>query len=56
MGANDHFPSTRAAAAPALIPLVKAILNHRGVQTAAALWVVAFFAVVWLSQGMLPFD
>ena len=35
---------------------LKAILRHRGVQAAAALWVVAYFVVIWLAQGTLPFD
>jgi len=56
MAANDHPPSTSKAAAAALIAAVNAIFDHRGVQTAAALWVVAFVAVVWLAQGTLPFD
>src|ERR1700688_3594639 len=56
MGANDHSSSTRAAAGPALIPVVKAIFEHRGVQTAAALWVIAYFVVIWIAQGILPFD
>ena len=56
MGASDHSPSTKTPASPALIPALKAILGHRGVQAAAALWAGAYFVVIWLAQGTLPFD
>jgi hypothetical protein len=35
---------------------LRAILSHRGVRTAGALWVVAYVAVLWLADGALPFD
>jgi hypothetical protein len=31
-------------------------LHHRGVQTAVALWIAGYVAVLWLAQGSLPFD
>jgi hypothetical protein len=56
MGASDRSPSTRAPALPALMPALKAILEHRGVQAAAGLWVAVYIVVIWLAQGTLPFD
>lgn len=38
------------------MPALRVILNHRGVQAAAVLWVIAYFLVIWLAQGTLPFD
>jgi len=35
---------------------LRAILAHRGVLAAAALWVMAYLAVLWLADGRLPFD
>ena len=37
-------------------PLLRSIVTHRGVQTAACLWVVAYVLVLWLAHGALPFD
>jgi hypothetical protein len=56
MGNSDHFPSPKTPASPALMPAIKAILHHRGVQVAAALWVVVYVVVIWLARGALPFD
>lgn len=56
MGVSDHSPSTKTPASPALMPIIRAILDHRGVQAAAALWVLVYFVVIWLAQGTLPFD
>jgi hypothetical protein len=56
MGASDHSQLTKTSASPELIPALKAILGHRGVQATAALWVVVYFVVIWLAQGTLPFD
>ena len=55
-GGTDHLPSTTVPASPALMPALRVILNHRGVQAAAVLWVIAYFLVIWLAQGTLPFD
>jgi hypothetical protein len=54
--ASDHSPPTKAAAVPSLGTVVKVIINHRGVQATAALWVVSYLVVLWLAQGSLPFD
>ena len=35
---------------------LRAIASHRGVQIAAALWVVGYAVVLWLAHGSLPFD
>ena len=35
---------------------LRAVLAHRGVQVAAALWVIAYVLVLWLADGVLPFD
>jgi len=35
---------------------LRSIVTHRGVQTAACLWVVAYVGALWLAQGALPFD
>jgi hypothetical protein len=31
-------------------------VGHRGVQTAAALWVLGYVVALWLAHGPLPFD
>jgi hypothetical protein len=41
---------------PSMDSLLRSIVTHRGVQTAACLWVVAYAGVLWLAQGALPFD
>jgi len=56
MSASDRSPPTKAAAVPSLGSVLKAIAGHRGVQTAVALWVVCYVAVVWIAHGVLPFD
>lgn len=39
-----------------LSSVLLATIRHRGVQTAAALWVLAVVLVLWLAAGALPFD
>ena len=41
---------------PSLRPVLRTIVRHRGVQAAAALWVIAIAAVLLLAHGALPFD
>jgi hypothetical protein len=36
--------------------VLRAIVSHRGVQTALACWVFGYAIVLWLAQGSLPFD
>jgi hypothetical protein len=36
--------------------IIAAILRHRGVQSAAALWVIGYVIAIWLAGGHLPFD
>jgi hypothetical protein len=56
MSARDHSPPTKAAAVPSLGSVLQTIVNHRGVQAAAALWVGSYLIVLWLARGSLPFD
>ena len=56
MSLGDPSPPTRSATAPPLGAVLRSVVHHRGVQTAAALWVVAYLIVLWLAQGSLPFD
>lgn len=35
---------------------LRAIVNHRGVQIAAGLWILSYAVVIWLAQGSLPFN
>jgi hypothetical protein len=35
---------------------MRAFLSHRGVQSAAFLWITGYIVVLWLSHGSLPFD
>jgi hypothetical protein len=36
--------------------VLRAVVRHRGVQTAVALWVIGHVVVLWLARGSLPFD
>jgi hypothetical protein len=45
-----------AAPQPALAVQLRAILNHRGVQIATALWIGSYGLVLWLAHGSLPFN
>ena len=56
MGASEQSPPPKSAAVPSLGSVLQAVVGHRGVQTAAALWVVSYLIVLWLAQGSLPFD
>jgi hypothetical protein len=54
MSIPDQVPPTTAP--PSLAPVLRGIVRHRGVQTAAALWVIGYVVVLWLAHGSLPFD
>lgn len=41
---------------PSFGSVLRAIVRHRGVQIAAALWIIGYIAVLWLAHGSLPFD
>src|ERR1019366_3111472 len=62
MNSRKQFPAaepsgvSRPAAAPPVASVLRAVLHHRGVQTAVALWIAGYVAVLWLAQGSLPFD
>jgi hypothetical protein len=42
--------------ASSLRSALRAVLRHRGVRVAFALWVVGYVVVLWLARGSLPFD
>jgi hypothetical protein len=49
--------STRPSAATATWTAgFRAIVRHRGVQAAAALWFIGYLLVLWIAGGSLPFD
>jgi hypothetical protein len=54
--ANAQSPAIRTTDSASLAATLRAILRHRGVRAAAALWVTAYLLVLWLAQGSLPFD
>jgi hypothetical protein len=56
MSISDHLPRTCGADIPSLGSVLRTIAGHRGVQTAACLWVVAYLVVLKLAHGSLPFD
>jgi hypothetical protein len=56
MTIGDQSPPARVAAATSLGSVLRAIVRHRGVQTAVVLWVIGYVVVLWLAQGSLPFD
>jgi hypothetical protein len=41
---------------PSLASVLRAIVSHRGVQTAFASWITGYVVVLWLARGSLPFD
>ena len=43
-------------ASPSLGSVLRAVVSHRGVQTAVAAWVIGHGVVLWLARGALPFD
>lgn len=56
MNPDDQSPT-----APAVLPAtlgiqLGAILTHRGVQSAIALWILGNGVVLWLAHDALPFD
>ena len=56
MGEDKPKLEELAATSPPTPSGLRAILGHRGVLAAAALWIVAYLAVLWLADGSLPFD
>jgi hypothetical protein len=41
---------------PSLRAALRAVVGHRGVQVAVALWIIGYVVVLWLARGSLPFD
>src|SRR6266540_4077798 len=56
MSATRQPPPTLAATPVSLWWVLRAVVSHRGVQTAVALWGVGYLVVLWLAHGSLPFD
>jgi hypothetical protein len=56
MSVRDQLPPTHAAATPSLRSVLRAVVSHRGVQGAVALWIIGYVVVLWLARGSLPFD
>jgi hypothetical protein len=56
MTLSDHSPSTHVAAAPSMASALRAVVGHRGVQAAVAVWIIGYAVVLWLAHGSLPFD
>jgi hypothetical protein len=56
MGDRDQAPLAPTAGKTSFVSALRAIVWHRGVQAAFALWVIGYLAVLWLARGSLPFD
>jgi len=56
MSARDQSTPTLATLTPSPASVLRAIVNHRGVQAAIALWAAGYGVVLWLARGSLPFD
>jgi hypothetical protein len=56
MSLSNQSPSVNVAATPSLASVLRAVVAHRGVQTAVVLWIVGYALVLWLAHGLLPFD
>ena len=56
MSLRQQSTSTLAASTPSLLSVLRAIVSHRGVQLAAALWIAGYVVALWLARGSLPFD
>jgi len=56
MSLSNQSPPVDVAATPSLASVLRAVVAHRGVQTAVALWIVGYALVLWLAHGLLPFD
>jgi hypothetical protein len=56
MSVREQSTSALAVSAPSFASVLRAIVSHRGVQIAVALWVAGYVVVLWLARGSLPFD
>jgi hypothetical protein len=56
MSVREPSTPTPAAPPPSLGSALRAIVSHRGVQTAVALWIAGYGVALWLARGSLPFD
>ena len=55
MNASDQVAQAHIAKS-SLRAALRAVVKHRGVRVAIALWVVGYVIVLWLAHGSLPFD
>jgi len=53
---RDPSLPAHAAVTPSLRAALRAVVSHRGVQVAVALWIIGYVVVLWLARGSLPFD
>jgi hypothetical protein len=56
MSSTDQSPAASAKANPSPSATLRAIGAHRGVQVAVVLWLLSYAVVLWLANGVLPFD
>lgn len=56
MSVSNELPPYRAAAKVSLSLVLRAIVRHRGVQAAVAIWILMYLVVLMLADGSLPFD
>ena len=56
MSVRDPSLPAHAAVTPSLRAALRAVVSHRGVQVAVALWIIGYVVVLWLARGSLPFD
>jgi hypothetical protein len=56
MRAASQSPQTTATTPVPLLWVLRAVVRHRGVQIALALWVLGYLVVLWLAHGSVPFD
>jgi len=56
MSTSGQSPLPLVATSATLSSVLRAVVKHRGVQTAVACWVVGYLIVLWLAHGSLPFD
>ena len=53
MSGHDQWPQ---ASTQSLGSVLRAVVSHRGVQAAVALWVIGHVVALWLANGSLPFN
>jgi hypothetical protein len=56
MSVSNELPPNHAAAKVSLSLVLRAIVRHRGVHAAVAIWILVYLVVLMLADGSLPFD